>query len=170
MGVKAVLELVNSLFFLMCPCICWNLLTSRLFSSQPRLSFGESSKHHEAPDRNPLAGGLPGLHPARHGHEKRSKAASGSPGRGQRPIRPWRGVLRRRRPWRAAKPPLKHGAGSRRALRKEASCPAQPCTIYALGEGAPQDLRQAKEWLGRTCDGGSQLGCEEYARFSQMGY
>ena len=29
MGAKAVLDLVNSLFFLMYPCICWNLLVSR---------------------------------------------------------------------------------------------------------------------------------------------
>ena len=61
------------------------------------------------------------------------------------------------------------------ALVQEGRCarrhPAQlSLARYALGEGAPQDLRQAKEWLGRACDGGSQLGCEEYARFSQMGY
>lgn len=41
---------------------------------------------------------------------------------------------------------------------------------YARGEGVRQDMRMAKEWLGKACDSGLQLGCESYRKLNEKGY
>ncbi len=42
--------------------------------------------------------------------------------------------------------------------------------MYENGNGVKQDKKIAKEWFGKACDGGSQLGCDEYKKLNQQGY
>ena len=36
--------------------------------------------------------------------------------------------------------------------------------MYAEGQGVRQNLKVAKEWLGKACNNGNQSGCEDYRR------
>ena len=42
--------------------------------------------------------------------------------------------------------------------------------FYANGEGVKQDYFKAKEWFGKACDGGEQMGCDNYKKLNQKGY
>ena len=42
--------------------------------------------------------------------------------------------------------------------------------FYANGEGVKQDYFKAKEWFGKACDGGVQLGCNNYKKLNEQGY
>ena len=37
--------------------------------------------------------------------------------------------------------------------------------MYVTGQGGRQDVVIAKEWFGKACDNGLQLGCEAYRHF-----
>ena len=37
--------------------------------------------------------------------------------------------------------------------------------MYGAGQGGRQDAVIAKEWFGKACDNGLQLGCEAYRHF-----
>lgn len=39
--------------------------------------------------------------------------------------------------------------------------------FYESGAGVRQDLTEAKEWYGKSCDNGSQEGCDEYKRLNR---
>ena len=42
--------------------------------------------------------------------------------------------------------------------------------MYDNGEGVRQDKKRAKEWFGKACDNGFQIGCDEYKKLNQQGY
>ena len=42
--------------------------------------------------------------------------------------------------------------------------------MYAKGEGVRQNYKIAKEWFGKACDNGLQLGCDAYRKLNQQGY
>ena len=42
--------------------------------------------------------------------------------------------------------------------------------MYDNGYGPKQDKRVAKQWFGKACDGGDQMGCENYKILNQQGY
>ena len=42
--------------------------------------------------------------------------------------------------------------------------------MYGNGEGVRQDYKKAKEWFGKACDNGFQIGCDEYKKLNQQGY
>ncbi|WP_425413702.1 tetratricopeptide repeat protein [Neisseria perflava] len=42
--------------------------------------------------------------------------------------------------------------------------------MYANGEGVRQNYKIAKEWFGKACDNGIQLGCDAYRELNQKGY
>ena len=42
--------------------------------------------------------------------------------------------------------------------------------MYEEGEGVRQNKTTAKEWYGKGCDNGSQIGCDQYKRLNQQGY
>lgn len=42
--------------------------------------------------------------------------------------------------------------------------------MYDNGNGVKQNKKLAKEWCGKACDGGEQLGCENYKRLNQDGF
>lgn len=41
--------------------------------------------------------------------------------------------------------------------------------MYELGQGVRQDNKKAKEWYGKYCDSGNQLGCDEYRKLNEKG-
>ena len=41
--------------------------------------------------------------------------------------------------------------------------------MYTKGQGVRQNLRKAKEWFGKACDGGLQLGCDAYRELNEQG-
>ena len=41
---------------------------------------------------------------------------------------------------------------------------------YDNGLGVRQDIVIAKEWFGKACDNGLQLGCDAYRKLNQTGY
>ena len=42
--------------------------------------------------------------------------------------------------------------------------------MYENGYGVKQDKRVAKKWFGEACDGGEQIGCDNYKKLNQKGY
>ena len=42
--------------------------------------------------------------------------------------------------------------------------------MYDNGEGVRQDKKRAKEYFGKACDGGLQIGCDNYKILNQQGY
>ena len=42
--------------------------------------------------------------------------------------------------------------------------------MYANGHGVHQDFDLSKEWFGKACDGGFQVGCDLYRYLNQKGY
>ena len=42
--------------------------------------------------------------------------------------------------------------------------------MYGNGYGVRQDKKVAKEYYGKACDGGLQVGCDEYKNLNQQGY
>ena len=42
--------------------------------------------------------------------------------------------------------------------------------MYKYGSGVKQSKAVAKEWFGKSCDNGSQLGCENYREINEQGY
>lgn len=42
--------------------------------------------------------------------------------------------------------------------------------MYELGHGTRQDIKKAKENYGRSCDDGSQIGCDKYKQLNEKGY
>ena len=42
--------------------------------------------------------------------------------------------------------------------------------MYKNGYGVKQDKKIAKEWFGKACDGGFQVGCDNYKILNQQGY
>ena len=42
--------------------------------------------------------------------------------------------------------------------------------MYGNGEGVRQDYKKAKEWFGKACDNGSQVGCDEYKKLNEKGH
>ncbi|MBO8092775.1 MAG: sel1 repeat family protein [Prosthecochloris sp.] len=41
---------------------------------------------------------------------------------------------------------------------------------YDNGRGVKQDKRKEKEWFGKACDNGSQMGCDNYRKLNEQGY
>ncbi len=41
---------------------------------------------------------------------------------------------------------------------------------YNNGQGVKQDFYTAKQYYGKTCDLGLQLGCDNYRRLNEKGY
>ena len=41
--------------------------------------------------------------------------------------------------------------------------------MYELGQGVRQDSKKAKEWYGKYCDNGYQLGCDKYRELNEKG-
>jgi len=39
--------------------------------------------------------------------------------------------------------------------------------MYHNGEGVRQNINTAKEWFGKSCDNGEQLGCDKYRILNQ---
>ena len=42
--------------------------------------------------------------------------------------------------------------------------------MYDKGEGVRQNYSKAKEWYGKACNSGLQLGCDRYNEIVKMGY
>ena len=42
--------------------------------------------------------------------------------------------------------------------------------MYLNGKGVKQDKKVAKKWYGESCDGGDQVGCDNYKLLNQQGY
>lgn len=42
--------------------------------------------------------------------------------------------------------------------------------IYEDGEGVRQNRTTAKEWYGKACDNGDEVGCFQYKRLNEEGY
>lgn len=42
--------------------------------------------------------------------------------------------------------------------------------MYRYGEGVKQDYQKAKEWYEKACDGGDQMGCDEYRKLNMKGH
>ncbi len=42
--------------------------------------------------------------------------------------------------------------------------------MYYMGQGVSQDKRKAKEWHGKSCDKGLQLGCDAYKQLNEAGF
>jgi uncharacterized protein len=42
--------------------------------------------------------------------------------------------------------------------------------MYEDGVSVRQDYKKAKEWFGKACDNGFQIGCDEYKKLNQQGY
>ena len=42
--------------------------------------------------------------------------------------------------------------------------------MYDNGYGVKQDYKKAKEWYGKACDAGVQIGCDNYKLLNQKGY
>ena len=42
--------------------------------------------------------------------------------------------------------------------------------IYEEGWGVRQNKADAKEWYGKACDNGDQLGCNYYRKLNEQGY
>ena len=40
--------------------------------------------------------------------------------------------------------------------------------LYKDGEGVRQDYAEAKEWFGKSCDNGFQMGCEQYRELNNL--
>ena len=38
--------------------------------------------------------------------------------------------------------------------------------LYFDGKGLRQNKATAKEWFGKACDNGSQIGCDEYRKLN----
>lgn len=43
-------------------------------------------------------------------------------------------------------------------------------TLYKFGKGVRQNYSVAKEYFGKACDLGSQLGCDDYSKLNKRGY
>ena len=42
--------------------------------------------------------------------------------------------------------------------------------LYHNGKGVKQDKKVAKKWYGESCDGGDQVGCDNYKLLNEQGY
>lgn len=42
--------------------------------------------------------------------------------------------------------------------------------MYDNGKGVRQNTHTAKEWFGKACDNGFQMGCDKYKLLNQLGY
>ncbi|MGX3010086.1 Sel1 repeat protein [Helicobacter sp. 23-1044] len=41
--------------------------------------------------------------------------------------------------------------------------------MYGNGEGVPKNLSKAKEYFGKACDFGEQVGCDYYKKLNERG-
>ena len=59
---------------------------------------------------------------------------------------------------------------SLKAANKQVEASYLPVAVmYELGQGVRQDNKKAKDWYGKYCDSGNQLGCDEYRRLNEKG-
>ena len=42
--------------------------------------------------------------------------------------------------------------------------------MYENGQGVRRNFHLSKEWFGKACDGGVQVGCDLYRYLNQKGY
>ena len=42
--------------------------------------------------------------------------------------------------------------------------------IYYNDKGVIKDYKKTKEWFGKACDNGFQIGCDKYKILNQQGY
>jgi hypothetical protein len=60
---------------------------------------------------------------------------------------------------------------SLKAANKKVEASYFPVAVmYELGQGVRQDNKKAKDWYGKYCDSGNQLGCDEYRKLNKQGY